>query len=297
MKYVLRTDKLTKRFGAKCAVNGVSMQIRKGEIYGFIGKNGAGKTTLMRLVLGAAMPSAGDIEIFGGEELSRARHRIGALLEYPCLYKGCSAYENLKRFSLLTGNTKDELLEILELVGLKNVGKKKVGKFSLGMKQRLAIGVALLGHPEFLVLDEPVNGLDPAGIKEIRDVILRLNREKGVTFLISSHLLDELSKIVTTYGIIKDGVLIEQISAEELEVRCRHHLSITVDDVQKALSLLSCITDRSSIKVEGNSLYLYSLIDKSDRINRLLVRHGVKVSELKIQAASLEEYFLERMGS
>ena len=297
MKYVLRTDKLTKRFGAKCAVNGVSMQIRKGEIYGFIGKNGAGKTTLMRLVLGAAMPSDGDIELFGGEELSRARHRIGALLEYPCLYKGCSAYENLKRFSLLTGNDRDELLEILEIVGLKNAGKKKVGKFSLGMKQRLAIGVALLGHPEFLVLDEPVNGLDPAGIKEIRDVILRLNREKGVTFLISSHLLDELSKIVTTYGIIKDGVLIEQISAEELEVRCRHHLSITVGDVQKALSLLSCITDRSSIKVEGNSLYLYSLIDKSDRINRLLVRHGIRVSELKIQAASLEEYFLERMGS
>lgn len=297
MKYVLRTNKLTKRFGAKCAVNGVSMQIRKGEIYGFIGKNGAGKTTLMRLVLGAAMPSGGDIELFGGEELSRARHRIGALLEYPCLYKGCSAYENLKRFALLTGNTKDELLEILELVGLKNVGKKKVGKFSLGMKQRLAIGIALLGHPEFLVLDEPVNGLDPAGIKEIRDVILRLNREKGVTFLISSHLLDELSKIVTTYGIIKDGVLIEQISAEELEGRCRHHLKISVDDVQKALSLLSCITDLSSVKVEGNSLYMYSLIDKSDRINRLFVRHGIKVSELKIQAASLEEYFLERMGS
>lgn len=297
MKYVLRTNKLTKRFGAKCAVNRVSMQIRKGEIYGFIGKNGAGKTTLMRLVLGAAMPSDGDIELFGGEELSRARHRIGALLEYPCLYKGCSAYENLKRFSLLTGNTKDELLEILDLVGLKNVGKKKVGKFSLGMKQRLAIGVALLGHPEFLVLDEPVNGLDPAGIKEIRDVILRLNRERGVTFLISSHLLDELSKIVTTYGIIKDGVLIEQISAEELETRCRHHLKITVDNVQKTLSLLACITDRNTIKVEGNSLYLYSLIDKSDRINRLLVRHGIRVSELKIQAASLEEYFLERMGN
>lgn len=297
MEYVLRTDKLTKRFGAKCAVNEVSMQIKKGEIYGFIGKNGAGKTTLMRLVLGAAMPTGGDIELFGGEELSRARHRIGALLEYPCLYKGCSAYENLKRFSLLTGNTKDELLEILELVGLENAGKKKVGKFSLGMKQRLAIGVALLGHPEFLVLDEPVNGLDPAGIKEIRDVILRLNREKGVTFLISSHLLDELSKIVTTYGIIKDGVLIEQISAGELEGRCRHHLKICVDNVGKALSLLCCITERSSIRVEGNCLYLYSLIDKSDRINRLLVRHGVRVSELNIQTASLEEYFLERMGS
>ncbi len=296
MKYVLRTNKLTKRFGAKCAVNGVSMQIRKGEIYGFIGKNGAGKTTLMRLVLGAAMPSDGNIELFGGEELSRARHRIGALLEYPCLYKGCSAYENLKRFSLLTGNTKGELLEILELVGLKNVGKKKVGKFSLGMKQRLAIGVALLGHPEFLVLDEPVNGLDPAGIKEIRDVILTLNQKKGVTLLVSSHLLDELSKIVTTYGIIKDGVLIEQITARELEGRCRHHLKLKVNDIPKAAALLSCIARPEAIKVQDDCIYMYELLDQSDRINRLLVRHGIRVSELSVQTASLEEYFLERMG-
>ncbi len=297
MKYVLRTDKLTKRFGDKCAVNKVSMQIKKGEIYGFIGKNGAGKTTLMRLVLGAAMPSDGEIELFGGEELNSARRRIGSLLEYPCLYKGCSAYENLKRFSLLTGNSKKEIMEILKLVGLGKAGRKKVGKFSLGMKQRLAIGIALLGHPEFLVLDEPINGLDPAGIKEIRDVILRLNREKGVTFLISSHLLDELSKIVTTYGIIKDGVLIEQISAAELESRCRHHLKISVDNVPRALALLSCITDRSTIKVEDNSLYLYERIDEADKINRLLVHYGIRVSELKVQAASLEEYFLERMGS
>ena len=297
MKYVLRTDNLTKRFGAKCALNKVNMQIKKGEIYGFIGKNGAGKTTLMRLVLGAAMPSEGEIELFGGEELSRARHRIGALLEYPCIYKNCTAYENLKRFSLLTGNSRDDLTEILDMVGLKDVGKKKAGKFSLGMKQRLAIGIALLGDPEFLVLDEPINGLDPAGIKEIRDVILRLNRERGVTFLISSHLLDELSKIVTTYGIVKDGVLIEQISAAELEKSCRHHLKITVSDPDKALALLSCITDRSAIKIEGNSLYLYDLIDKSDRINRLLVRHNIMVSELEVQTSSLEEYFLERMGN
>ena len=297
MKYVLRTDNLTKRFGAKCALNKVNMQIEKGEIYVFIGKNGAGKTTLMRLILGAAMPSDGEIELFGGEDLSRAPQRIGALLEYPCIYKNCTAYENLKRFSLLTGNSRDDLTEILDMVGLKDVGKKKAGKFSLGMKQRLAIGIALLGDPEFLVLDEPINGLDPAGIKEIRDVILRLNHERGVTFLISSHLLDELSKIVTTYGIVKDGVLIEQISAAELEKSCRHHLKITVSDPGKALALLSCITDRSAIKVEGNSLYLYDLIDKSDRINRLLVRHNIMVSELEVQTSSLEEYFLERMGN
>ena len=210
MEYVLRTQNLTKQFGEKTAVKNVSMQIKKGEIYGFIGKNGAGKTTLMRLVLGAAMPTGGSIELFGGEEsVNETRHRIGALLEYPCIYKNCTALENLRRFAILTGADTDELEDILDLVGLKGVGRKKAGQFSLGMKQRLAIGIALLGHPEFLVLDEPINGLDPAGIKEIRDVILALNQKKGVTFLVSSHLLDELSKIVTTYGIIKDGVLIE----------------------------------------------------------------------------------------
>ena len=244
MEYILRTKNLTKQFGEKFAVRGVSMQIRKGEIYGFIGKNGAGKTTLMRLILGAAMPTDGSIELFGGEDENSARHRIGALLEYPCIYKNCSALENLRRFAILTGNDTDELEDILELVGLGKVGNKKAGQFSLGMKQRLAIGIALLGHPEFLVLDEPINGLDPAGIKEIRDVILALNQKKGVTFLISSHLLDELSKIVTTYGIIKDGVLIEQITAPELQAKCRHHLKIAADDIPKTAALLECLTDK-----------------------------------------------------
>lgn len=296
MEYILRTKNLTKQFGEKFAVRGVSMQIRKGEIYGFIGKNGAGKTTLMRLILGAAMPTDGSIELFGGEDENSARHRIGALLEYPCIYKNCSALENLRRFAILTGNDTDELEDILELVGLGKVGNKKAGQFSLGMKQRLAIGIALLGHPEFLVLDEPINGLDPAGIKEIRDVILALNQKKGVTFLISSHLLDELSKIVTTYGIIKDGVLIEQITAPELQAKCRHHLKIAADDIPKIAALLECLTDKRYIKVGDGCLYLYDLIDKSDRINRLLVNHGIRVSELAVQTASLEEYFLERMG-
>ena len=296
MEYILRTKNLTKQFGEKFAVRGVSMQIRKGEIYGFIGKNGAGKTTLMRLILGAAMPTDGSIELFGGEDENSARHRIGALLEYPCIYKNCSALENLRRFAILTGNDTDELEDILELVGLGKVGNKKAGQFSLGMKQRLAIGIALLGHPEFLVLDEPINGLDPAGIKEIRDVILALNQKKGVTFLISSHLLDELSKIVTTYGIIKDGVLIEQITAPELQAKCRHHLKIAADDIPKTAALLECLTDKRYITVGDGCLYLYDLIDKSDRINRLLVNHGIRVSELAVQTASLEEYFLERMG-
>lgn len=297
MEYILRTQNLTKRFGEKTAVRNISMQIGKGDIYGFIGKNGAGKTTLMRLVLGAAAPTSGSIELFGGKESeNRARRRIGALLEYPCIYKNCSALENLRRFAILTGADTDELEDILDLVGLKGVGSKKAGQFSLGMKQRLAIAIALLGHPEFLVLDEPINGLDPAGIKEIRDVILTLNRKKGVTFLVSSHLLDELSKIVTTYGIIKDGALIEQITAKELEGRCRHHLKLRVDDVSKARALLSCVADPDAIKVKDDCIYMYDLLDRSDRVNRLLVRHGIKVSELSVQTASLEEYFLERMG-
>lgn len=298
MEYVLSTKDLTKQFGTKYAVKNVSMQIRKGEIYGFIGKNGAGKTTLMRLILGAAMPTGGSIALFGGEDDNSARRRIGALLEYPCIYKNCSALENLRRFAILHGSSGDELEEILELVGLKNTGSKKAGQFSLGMKQRLAIGIALLGHPEFLVLDEPINGLDPAGIKEIRDVILSLNREKGVTFLISSHLLDELSKIVTTYGIIKDGELIEQISAQELESKCRHHLRITTDDLPRTEALLKCIVDDPlSVKRRDDCILMYEQLDKSARINRLLVKYGLKVSELSMQTASLEEYFLERMGT
>ncbi len=297
MDYVLRTQNLTKQFGEKTAVKNISMQIKKGEIYGFIGKNGAGKTTLMRLILGAAMPTDGSIELFGGEESeNEARHRIGALLEYPCIYKNCTALENLRRFAILTDTDTDELEDILDLVGLKDVGKKKAGQFSLGMKQRLAIGIALLGHPEFLVLDEPINGLDPAGIKEIRDVILTLNQKKGVTLLVSSHLLDELSKIVTTYGIIKDGVLIEQITAKELESRCRHHLKLKVNNAPKATALLSCIVRPEALKVQDDCIYMYEMLDQSDRINRLLVRHGIRVSELSVQTASLEEYFLERMG-
>ena len=297
MDYVLRTQCLTKQFGEKTAVKNVSMQIKKGEIYGFIGKNGAGKTTLMRLILGAAMPTGGSIELFGGKENeNEARHRIGALLEYPCIYKNCTALENLRRFAILTGADADELEDILELVGLKGVGRKKAGQFSLGMKQRLAIGIALLGHPEFLVLDEPINGLDPAGIKEIRDVILTLNQKKGVTFLVSSHLLDELSKIVTTYGIINDGVLIEQITAQELEVRCRHHLKLRVNNFPKATALLSCIVKPEAIKVQDDCICMYDKLGQSDRINRLLVRHGIRVSELSVQTSSLEEYFLERMG-
>ena len=291
MEIILKTTNLTKQFGKKMAVNNVNMTIEKGDIYGFIGKNGAGKTTFMRLVLGTAFSTKGSITLFNGMPLEKARHRIGSLIEDPGLYKNCTAYENLKRFSLIYGGTEKEIQEILQLIGLDNTGKKKAGKFSLGMKQRLGIGIALLGNPEFLILDEPVNGLDPAGIKEVRDLILRLNHEKKVTILISSHLLDELSKVVTKYGIINDGNLVEEVSASDLIERCKQKLTFTVNDIEKAVSVPS-----SDIQAEDGQIILSSHLDDAASLNKLLVQQDIEVSGIQVQTDGLEQYFMKRIG-
>lgn len=296
MDTVLRTTALTKRFREKVALDRVNMNVRRGDIYGFIGKNGAGKTTLMKLVLGLNFPDSGSVELFGGEPLDKARKKIGSLIEAPGLYKNCTAYENMKRFSILSGGTYKDIKRCLDLVGLSNTGSKKAGEFSLGMRQRLGIAIALLGDPQFLILDEPINGLDPEGIKEIRDIILRLNRERGVTFLISSHLLDELAKIVTRYGIISNGVLLEEITSDELERRCQSGVKIVVDDVKKALSLLNGRIDRSEIVVTGNTLLLGAVNAYAGKINALLVTGGVEVKELSVRSGDFENYFLERLG-
>lgn len=296
METILKTTALSKRFGNSMAVNKVTMTIEKGDIYGFIGKNGAGKTTFMRMVLGTAFPTEGEITLFGGESLNKARRRIGSLIETPGLYKNYTAYGNLKQFSLIYGGTDAEIHDILRLVGLDNTGKKKVGKFSLGMKQRLGIGVALLGNPEFLILDEPVNGLDPAGMKEVRDLILRLNQEKNITILISSHLLDELSKIVTKYGIINNGSLIEEVSAAELKDRCSHRLTLTVDDIDRAISILSAIVPADEIKAANGQLALSSHLEDAATLNRMLVEQGISVSGIHLQTDGLEQYFMKRIG-
>lgn len=297
MEYVLRTASLTKRFGTKLALDNVSIEIKPGEIYGLIGKNGAGKSTLMRLCLGLALPSHGEVSPFDGQPLNEARHRIGTLLEAPCLYKNCSALENLRRFAILTGTPNEKLPEILDLVGLGKVGRKKAGKFSMGMKQRLGIAIALLGDPDFLILDEPINGLDPEGIRDVRDVILRLNREKGITFLISSHLLDELAKVVTTYGIIANGVLVEQISAAKLSVTEQQRLIIRSSDNSKAAQLIrEKYPDADDITIESDGLHLTSHIRESALINKLLCDNGIFVGELIVHQSSLEDYFIERMG-
>lgn len=296
METILKTTALSKRFGNKLAVNNVNMTIQKGDIYGFIGKNGAGKTTFMRMILGTAFPNGGEIELFGRKDLNNARHRIGSLIEAPGLYKNYTAYENLKQFSLIYGGTEEEIQDILRLIGLDNTGKKKAGKFSLGMKQRLGIGIALLGNPDFMILDEPVNGLDPAGIKEVRDLILRLNEERNITILISSHLLDELSRLVTKYGIINDGVLVEEVSADELTARCSHRLIFSVDDTEKAVAILSSAVPASDITVENGQIVLTSHLDEAAALNRMLIEQDIVVNGMQTQTDGLEQYFMKRIG-
>lgn len=295
MEYVLRTKSLTKKFGSKIAVNAVDMNVAKGDIYGFIGRNGAGKTTAMKLILGILNATEGEIELFGGEPLEKARGRIGSLIEAPGIYKNCTAYENMKRFSIIYGGTDEDIAQLLKLVGLENTGNKKAGRFSLGMKQRLGMAIAMLGNPEFLILDEPINGLDPEGIKDIRNTVLNLNREKGVTFLISSHLLDELAKIVTRYGIINNGVLTEEISAEDLNAMCESGLKVRVDDVGKAITALLPLVPQEEIRVSGGELVLPIDVDAA-AVNELLVKGGVRVSELGAMRGDMEEYFIARLG-
>lgn len=297
METVIKTTGLTKRYGAKMAVNEMNMTVNRGDIYGFIGRNGSGKTTAMKIILGLTKPNFGTVELFGGENLSDARKKIGSLIEAPGIYKNCSAFENMKRFAILSGGSDEDIKNLLELVGLGNTGSKNAGQFSLGMKQRLGIAIAMLGDPEVMILDEPVNGLDPEGIKDVRDCILKLNREKGVTFLISSHLLDELAKIVTKYGIINNGVLVEEIEAQELAKRCESGVRITVDDVEKAKEIiLNSGIEAEKIKTADNSVLLGIESDRNAEINAALVKGGVGVTGIKVLHGNLEKYFIDRIG-
>lgn len=298
MEYVLQTNVLSKKYANTNVVNKVSMNVAKGDIYGFIGKNGAGKTTLMKMVCGLTAPSAGEIKLFDSKELDKQRKRIGCVIEQPALYSSMTAKEHLRYYNKIMGMPNDKnITELLELVGLGNTGKKKTGKFSMGMKQRLSIAIALLAYPDFLILDEPVNGLDPTGIKEIRDLLIKLNEEWHITILISSHILGELSKMATRYGVIDNGSLIEEFTAKELEDRCKVCIQVTVDDIKKAAFVLEKNLGSRDYKVSGkDTLLIYDLLDRQMEINRCLIENHVEVKSICMDGDDLEAYFIKLMG-
>ncbi len=299
MEYVLQTNELTKIYGSHKAVNAVTMHVEKGSIYGFIGKNGAGKTTLMRMAAGLAAPSAGSLTLFGSKDLEKERVRIGTLIESPGIYPSMTAAENMETIRRSLGILdRGRIDSLLALAGLSDTGKKKAKHFSMGMKQRLGIAIAMLRSPDFLILDEPINGLDPAGIKEIRDLLLRLNREKQITILISSHNLGELSKIATHYGIIRNGSLIQEFHTDELEQRCRRCLKLSVDKPHMAAQVLERKLDIHSYDVpQPELLRVFERLEESALINETLVQNGVCLRESYLAGQDLEGYFMELLGS
>ena len=299
MDYVLTTNALTKNYRHFKALNGVSMNVPKGAIYGFVGKNGAGKTTLIRLICGLQEPTSGEYTLYGRKNndktIGKSRRRIGAVVETPSIYLEMTAEDNLKQqYTILGLPSFEGLYDILKLVGLDNTGKKKAKNFSLGMRQRLGIAIALVGDPDFLVLDEPVNGLDPQGIIEIRELILKLNRERQITVLISSHILEELSKFATYYGFIDAGRIVKEISAQDLEKACRKSVRIEVTNVGALIRVLD------NFKME------YSVVDEThadifDKVNitqltLALVEEKCEVLSLAEKEESLESYYVSLVG-
>lgn len=300
-KVVLKTYNITKKYGEQLAVDNVNMTIKKGDIYGFIGQNGAGKTTLIRLITGLIHKSGGEIELLGANEeneLNKARTMVGSLIETPSFYTNMTARENLEVSRLVRNIPGKKCIdEVLELVGLKDVEKKKVKNFSLGMRQRLGIANALMGNPKLLILDEPINGLDPMGIVEIRELLKKINKEKDMTILISSHILSELSELATTYGIISNGKLIEEITAEQLAEKCRQYIDLKVDDTSRAVTLLERELGISDYEVlEDKKIKVFSNLENVGEVNSILSKSGVIVQSISIKGENLEEYFMNKIG-
>lgn len=299
MEYVLQTAKLTKKYKHFQALSGLDMHVPKGAIYGFVGRNGAGKTTLIRLICGLQEPSAGSFSLYGvsndDRRITTARRRMGAVVEAPAVYMDMTAEENLKQQYLVLGLPDFAgIPELLELVGLENTGRKKVRHFSLGMRQRLGIAVALADDPDFLVLDEPANGLDPQGIVEIRELILRLNRERQITVLISSHILDELSRLATHYGIIDGGRMAAELSAAELEAACRKCLRVEVTDV----AALARVLDGAGLDYKILSATTAEIYAKPNitRLAASLGNEGCELLSVSEKDESLESYFISLVG-
>lgn len=301
MSYILRTSRLTKRYGGKTVVRDVNMTMKPGDIYGFLGQNGAGKTTTLRMIMGLIHPSAGEVELFGKPlhgNKGKAMERIGAIIEYPGFYLNLNAADNLEIHRRLMGmGNRESIDDALAAVGLLDAKHQKVKQYSLGMKQRLGIARALLHHPELLILDEPTNGLDPGGMKEMRQLFLELVRKRGITFLISSHLLSEIEQLSNKIGIIHKGSMLEEIDYESLQKKTRHYLDIKVTDEKKAAFILEQKLGTTDYVVAGSGgLRLYEHLDEPDRVSLLLAEGGVGIKEMVLSGDSLEEYFLKLTG-
>lgn len=299
MDYVLKTSALNKTYGRFKALDGLSMSVPKGAIYGFVGKNGAGKTTLIRLICGLQEPTSGSYTLYGRDnndkEVEKSRRRMGAVVETPSIYLDMTAEDNLKQqYRILGLPSYDGIGDILKLVGLCDTGKKKAKNFSLGMRQRLGIAIALAGDPDFLVLDEPVNGLDPQGIIEIRELILKLNRERQITVLISSHILDELSRLATHYGFIDGGRMVKEMSAAELEAACRKCVCMEVSDTKA----LARVLDEKGIEykiLSDTQADVYAQVNIS-RLVLALNQENCELISLRERDESLESYYVSLVG-
>ena len=295
--FVLQTHNLTKKYKDFVALDNVSITIKKGDIYGLIGRNGAGKTTLMKLITTLASPTSGSFTLFGNssdDELFDNKKRVGSLIEYPAFYPNMSAFDNLKYYAIQRGFTDlSQINKVLELVNLTNTGKKKVKTFSLGMKQRLGIALAILNNPDFVILDEPINGLDPIGISELRDTFKNL-ADNGITLLISSHILSELYLLSTKFGFIENGKLIKVITKEELDLECSKCIVIKSDDAKKVTYLLENELKTTNYKVTcNNEVRVYDYLENPDKISDVLAENKVIIKGFYEYGISLEDYFKE----
>lgn len=296
---ILKATNISKAYGKHKALDKVSVEIKRGMIYGLIGENGAGKSTFMRVIMGLISIDEGQIELFGesgATGLQRARRKMGQSIETPALYPELTARENLRVQAANGGVSEREIDDLLRLMNLENTGKKKAKNFSLGMRQRLAIASALITHPEFLILDEPTNGLDPSGIVEMREIIGRLVTERGMTVLLSSHLLDELSQVATHYGILHHGKLISEFSREELADQTRQYIELETPEVQAAVVVLNELGIRDYEVVSERGINIYERLDDAAAINRSLVLADVDVTRIGATRQKLEDYFLQLTG-
>ena len=297
---VLATHSVSRAYGHSRVLDRVSVTVRKGDIYGLVGRNGAGKTTLMRMVTGQSYPTEGSVELFGqtGRELLQARRRTGAMIEVPSFAPFLTARENLEYYRVQRGIPGRETVdEVLELVDLRDTGKKKFKTFSLGMKQRLGLALALMNRPDLLILDEPINGLDPEGVAEFRALLRRLNRERETTILISSHILTELSSVATCYGFLEQGKVLEEVSAQAIHDKCRTCLRLTVGDAPRAAMLLQTGLGTDNFEVRpGNVIDLYDCLDQPEKVSAALAGGGVPLLAMEQKSADLETYFLNLIG-